>query len=206
MTDSNAPAGWYPTPEGKQRYWDGTAWTNLPWDEAPTDTRAPQSKPPKKRRTTLLVLSIAVVLVVVGIAGALTVRGVSIAAAEQKAEESAQAAAAEEAEVAALAADRQEAADTAERASRLESVTEIETSIKTMAEEHATDGIIDGPVLSVGCSPTSGGSTDDLTALTTVFECFVANQDNGDGTSSGYYYNSTMNWSDGSFTYGLGRS
>ena len=26
MTQS-APAGWYPQPDGTQRYWDGTAWT-----------------------------------------------------------------------------------------------------------------------------------------------------------------------------------
>ncbi len=24
---SNVPAGWYPTPDGQQRYWDGAAWT-----------------------------------------------------------------------------------------------------------------------------------------------------------------------------------
>lgn len=25
---SNPPAGWYPTPDGRQRYWDGTGWTH----------------------------------------------------------------------------------------------------------------------------------------------------------------------------------
>ena len=30
MTDDNgaAPAGWYPQPDGSQRYWDGSAWTS----------------------------------------------------------------------------------------------------------------------------------------------------------------------------------
>jgi hypothetical protein len=40
--------------------------------------------------------------------------------------------------------------------------------------KHAADGIIDGPILEVTCSPVGGGSTDDLSEQTTVFECFVA--------------------------------
>jgi hypothetical protein len=44
-----------------------------------------------------------------------------------------------------------------------------------------------------------------LSQLTTVFECFVADKDNKDGTQSGYYFNATMNWSTGSYTYGLGK-
>ncbi len=51
-----------------------------------------------------------------------------------------------------------------------------------MAEDHVQKGIVDGPIISVSCSPVSGGSTDDLTANTTVFECFAATEDNGDGT------------------------
>ena len=35
---------------------------------------------------------------------------------------------------------------------------------------------------------------DDLTAKTTVFECFSATKDNGDGTMSGRKYHATMNW------------
>jgi hypothetical protein len=73
-----------------------------------------------------------------------------------------------------------------------------------MAEGHAADGVIDGPIIEVTCSPVGGGSTDDLTEQTTVFECFAAYKDNGDGTMSGYTYNATMNWSSGSYTYGLG--
>jgi hypothetical protein len=73
-----------------------------------------------------------------------------------------------------------------------------------MAEGHASDGIIHGPIIDVSCSPVGGGSTDDLTEQTTVFECFAANKDNGDGTMNGYKYNATMNWSSGSYTYGFG--
>jgi membrane protein involved in colicin uptake len=105
---------------------------------------------------------------------------------------------------AAAASAAQESQDAAERDGRRASVTEVEASVKKMAEGHAADGVIDGPVIEVTCSPVGGGSTDDLTEQTTVFECFVANKDNGDGTMSGYTYNATMNWSSGSYTYGLG--
>lgn len=91
-----------------------------------------------------------------------------------------------------------------ERASRAESVVGIEESIAEMAKEHIADGIIDGSVISVTCNPAAGGSTDDLTAQTTAFVCFVATKDNGDETLSGHYYNSTMNWDTGSYTYGIG--
>lgn len=41
---SQAPAGWYPQPDGTQRYWDGTAWTEhisgTP-QAAPSETPAP---------------------------------------------------------------------------------------------------------------------------------------------------------------------
>jgi len=117
------------------------------------------------------------------------------AAAEEREEQ-------EQADAAAAAA--QERRDEADRNARRASVTEIEASVKEMAEEHAADGVIDGPIIDVSCSPVGGGSTDDLTEQTTVFECFAANEDNGDGTMSGYKYNATMNWSSGSFTYSLG--
>ena len=130
------------------------------------------------------------------------------AAAEASAEAAAESAAAEERErqeqEAAAAAAAQERRDDAERDERRASVTEIEASVKKMADGHATDGIIDGPIIDVSCSPVGGGSTDDLTEQTTVFECFAASRDNGDGTMSGYTYNATMNWSTGQYTYGLG--
>jgi len=105
---------------------------------------------------------------------------------------------------AAAASAAQASQDNAERASRRAAVTEIEASVKKMAEQHASDGTIRGPIISATCSPVAGGSTDDLTQQTTVFQCFVANKDNGDGTMSGYNYHATMNWSTGSFTYGFG--
>ncbi len=73
-----------------------------------------------------------------------------------------------------------------------------------MAQKHVEDGLFDGPVLSVSCDPVGGGSTDDLTAKTTIFECFAATKDNGDGTMSGHKYHATVNWDTGQYTYGLG--
>jgi len=126
------------------------------------------------------------------------------AAAQAAASAAAAAEAKEKARAEANAAAAKERADDTERAARSSSVKGIEDSVKKMAQGHADDGVIDGPILDVTCSPVQGGSTDDLTESTTVFECFVANEDNGDGTMSGYTYNATMNWSTGSYTYGLG--
>ncbi|MET0694753.1 MAG: hypothetical protein ABWY56_12545, partial [Propionibacteriaceae bacterium] len=62
------------------------------------------------------------------------------------------------------------------------------------------------PVISVSCDPVAGGSVNDLDEKTTAFQCFVANEENDDGTLSGYYYHATMNWGTGSYTYGFGES
>lgn len=81
---------------------------------------------------------------------------------------------------------------------------EIEGGVATMAEEHAADDIIEGPVLDVSCSPVAGGSSDDLAEATTMFDCFVRTENLGDGRSRGISYNATMNWDSGDYTYGLG--
>ncbi|NYD66062.1 DUF2510 domain-containing protein [Agromyces atrinae] len=155
----------------------------------------------------MLVASVLVaVLLVVG-GGALVWKLVTDQQAAVAAQEAADRAAVKE-EAAQRAADAKAAAakeaEASERKLRADSVPGIEDSIRAMAEKHIADGLIDGPVLSIDCSPVNGGSTDDLTEQTTVFECFVANVDNGDGTLSGYSYNSTMNWDTGSYTYGIG--
>ena len=204
MTNS-VPAGWYPTPDGKQRYWDGEQWTNLPWDEEPvTANSAELTGSPQKRPKRKLIIAGAIAVVIIGAlaAGGIVWKNASdaqVVADEQHA-----------AEVAEDKADAKEAAqkrlDNDERAMRKGVVKEIEQSIKDMAEKHVADNIIDGPIIDVSCSPLGGGSTDDLTEQTTVFDCFVANKDNGDGTMSGHKYNATMNWSTEQYTYGLGQA
>lgn len=157
-----------------------------------------------------LVLIAAGVLLVLAIAGttAKVVHDSNVEseqlAAQQLAQDAADRAAQEESDRITAAAEAKEKSDDAERLSRSISVREVEGSVRKMADDHVQKGIVDGPIISVSCSPVSGGSTDDLTATTTVFECFAATTDNGDGTMSGFKYNSTMNWTTGSFTYGLG--
>lgn len=210
-------AGWYPTPTGEHRYWDGNQWLALP---PPPDATplSPEMRPSgsglkSRGRTKWLLVAGAAVLLIGLIGGGIAwkiadnerqAEAAAQAAAEQSAAAASEEQAQQEAAAASSAAAAQERADDAERASRLASVAEIEASVKAMAEGHAADGIIDGPILEVTCSPVGGGSTDDLTQQTTVFECFAAYRDNGDGTMSGYTYNATMNWSTGSYTYGLG--
>ncbi|OZC84452.1 hypothetical protein CH304_18645 [Rhodococcus sp. 15-649-1-2] len=198
-----AQPGWYPTPDGGQRYWNGTAWLDLP---DPASTHNTGTSQPRWRPTKKAVIVAAAVLAVLVIGGTTTklVADSNAREEQQAVEEAAQAAAQLESDRLAAEAAEKEEKDDAERLSRILSVSEIETSVKTMAEGHVEKGIVDGPIIKVKCSPVGGGSTDDLTETTTVFECFAANKDNGDGTMSGYKYNSTMNWSTGSFTYGFG--
>jgi len=43
MTNPQTPPGWYPTPDGRQRYWDGSQWTqHFSWPNAPQGTRPPK--------------------------------------------------------------------------------------------------------------------------------------------------------------------
>jgi len=190
-------------PDGQNRYWDGRSWLDLP---DPTG-----GKRPGRSRTAWIVggasaLMLAVAVVAgVAIVGELQRQQTAAAEVESQAQaaEQAEAQAQEDAELAAQAASAAEAADEAERASRETSVDEIELSIWTMAEGHATDGLLNEAPIDVSCSPV-GGSLDDLTALTTTFDCFVAVEDMGDGTMRGYHYNALMNWNSGQYTYGFG--
>ena len=92
-----------------------------------------------------------------------------------------------------------------ELADRQSSVSAIEASVKTMAEGHAADGIIDGPIVSVGCTTTGGIPIEDLSIRSMLFECFATNVENADGTATGFYYHARANWDGGTWTYGLGR-
>ena len=217
---AKTPAGWYPTPDGHQRYWDGSHWTDLPWGEADATATAtatveptrlvPLTKWSRQRRNRALIVGTAVVTILGLLAGGLALKGAGdrqVAAAKiAKIHTAERLAAAEKKNAADAAAEAQRVKDDAERTARTAAVTGIEASVKTMAEKDVTDKLLVGPILSVKCSPIGSGSTNDLTQLTSVFECFAANKDNGDGTQSGFTFNANMNWSDGSYTYGLGKT
>lgn len=217
------PAGWYPGPDGGQRYWDGSTWLALP---APDDAsmqlqREPTRSAWPKRNKRAWILGVVAVLVLagLGIGGYAVNKSHDASQAAMVAEQDAKARddQAADAKARADAADAEKvskaeeaekartAKDKAERQVRKETVSEIEKSVKKMAKGHAKDGVIDGPVVDVSCDPVAGGSVDDLTEKTTVFQCFAANKKNKDGTSAGYYYNATMNWKTASYTYGLGK-
>lgn len=209
LEPSGAPPGWYPTPDGSQQYWDGQQWLAIPPPDTPVDAH-----PPKRTRILVTVIGVLVLAGVVG--GGLGLlyldREADRAAAAQAAAEAESARAAEQASAEAAeqasaeaAAREQESRDEQERELREAMVPEIEASVLTMAEEHIEEGLLDATeVLSVVCSPVAGGSVGDLDQETTVFECFVATEDNGDGTMTGFGYNATMNWTTGSYTYAFG--
>ncbi len=193
-------AGWYPTPDGEQRYWDGSAWTNLLWNG---DVMARPALAQTRKRRRALIIAVAGVVVVAG----LVVGGLAIKSNidSHNAQVAAAAHAAAVKKKAADAAEVKQEKDDAERAARKAAIPGIQDSVKDMATKDVGTGVIDGPILGVSCSPVGGGSTDDLTEQTTVFQCFVSNKDNADGTQTGYYFNATMNWSTGEYTYGFGK-
>ncbi|BBY67359.1 DUF2510 domain-containing protein [Mycolicibacterium helvum] len=206
-----APPGWYPAPQGGQRYWDGERWLALPEpDDAtpfPAEATGSAEKPATNKKKLVIVIACVATLIVLAGAGVAALvwknnhdtqmRNDASAAASSKA--AADKAAADQAQ-----ADQVRRDTEAKRAQRAAAVKDLEASITTLAQKHINGGLFDGPVLSVSCDPVGGGSTDDLTARTTIFECFAATRDNGDGTLSGHKYHATMNWDTGEYTYGLG--
>ncbi|MFF5793048.1 hypothetical protein ACFY5D_13460 [Paeniglutamicibacter sp. NPDC012692] len=122
----------------------------------------------------------------------------SAAASSSAAVAAAQSKASAESSAAAASAD-------AERALRKIYVGELEASIKKDAKGRVNKGSLDGPIKRVSCTPTGGGSMDDLTSLTTTFECIAVNETNNDGTESGYVFTSTMNWDESTYSWHLGR-
>lgn len=205
---SEVPAGWYPAPDGGKRYWDGHRWLALPDPDEKTTAAADVTDSGVgvvggKNRIVIASVVAITVSVAAGVGILLwktnedtQMRNAASAASSSKAAADKAAADAE--------ADRVRRDVEAKRAKRAAEVKDIEASVKKLAEKHVADGLFDGPVLSVTCDPVGGGSTDDLTARTTVFECFVATKDNGDGTLSGKKYHATMNWDTDEYTYGFG--
>ncbi|KAA0977353.1 hypothetical protein ACIGB6_04680 [Paeniglutamicibacter gangotriensis] len=127
-----------------------------------------------------------------------------VAAASSAAASSSAAGAAASAEVVA-AASAAAASEETERAVRNVYVSELEASIEKDAKARVKQGTLTGPIKRVSCTPTGGGSLDDLTSLTTTFECIAVNETNKDKTESGYVFTSTMNWDEATYSWHLGR-
>jgi membrane protein involved in colicin uptake len=129
----------------------------------------------------------------------------SVSAASARAAASRSAASASSASAAAAARSLAAEKRAAERALRDEMVREMERSITKDARKDVADGILDGPILSTDCTPTNGGSTDDLSARTTGFSCLAVTSKNAsDGTEEGYRFSALMNWSAGTYSWHLG--
>lgn len=106
---------------------------------------------------------------------------------------------------AAAAASAAAASEDTERALRKLYVLELESSIEKDAKARVKKDTLTGPIKRVSCTPTGGGSLDDLTSLTTTFECIAVNKKNKDKTESGYVFTATMDWDDTSYSWRLGR-
>lgn len=69
----NSPAGWYPTPDGARRYWDGGAWLDIPDPDgpagpvaAPVGEAAPAEGKPAKHRTWIGVVTALIAVALIG--------------------------------------------------------------------------------------------------------------------------------------------
>lgn len=128
--------------------------------------------------------------------------------ADRKAEEAAALEAQEAADAAEAAQEaRQEAkaaAARAERRLRTNLVKQMQGSITKDAKERVVDGELEGPIYYTSCDPLGGGSVDDLTALTTTFECIAVNERLEGGQVRGWVFSATANWDEGSWTWRLG--
>jgi hypothetical protein len=198
MVDKRKP-GWYVTEDDGRRYWDGQKWH--------------LEKPAKKKkevqvyvvgkiaipksRVFLGIAIFALLGMTGGVVGAVTAeqqRQEAVLAAEDAAEKAAEARERAEAE-------RIAAAEQLEREARATLLTQVEASVKAEAEKAQSKGWIDGnSILAATCTPISG-SVDDLLAASTDFECFSAYKDNGDGTQSGWFWDVTVNWDTGVYTW-----
>lgn len=164
---------------------------------------------------------------VIGIVAAVVLVGGTAAAATAKVkhdrDQERQAAAAERREAAQAAAEKAQeeaeaqeaarrqrreaksAAEREERQLRSKIIRQMQKSITKDAKERVADGELEGPIYYTSCDPLGGGSVDDLTALTTTFECMAVNEKLGGGQVRGWVFSATANWDEGSWSWQLGR-
>lgn len=102
--------------------------------------------------------------------------------------------------------ERKAEADETEKEYRAEAVAELEKSIGKLAEEHASDGILENmPVADVMCTPTGLSEDDERGDSSTRYSCFVPLGHISGDEYSGVDYYGLINWDSGQMSYGYGR-
>jgi hypothetical protein len=202
--DSKAPKaspGWYPTPGGGQKYWDGNSWLDIPLPENVGKAETKGFRPDAKFIAIFLValgtIALLVIAVIAGVNAQAEAEKQRVVAAQQ----------AEQKKVKEAEDKRirdEEAAKEAVLTERQARVDELETFLNdTVVPDHISKRLISGTPLGVQCSPVAGGSLSDTTEESTSIECFASLKDNGNGTFNGEYYDVTYNWTTGYRTWQL---
>ncbi len=102
------------------------------------------------------------------------------------------------------AAVRAKQAETAQQiAQRHKAERAMEKSITKWARKEVTKGTLTGSIKRTSCTPIGGGS-ENLADVTVKYDCLAVTTYNSDGTWEGYTVHATMDFSDGSYTWGLG--
>lgn len=99
---------------------------------------------------------------------------------------------------------QQQTQNAGETALRQGDETSLQQSITKDAQQQVNNGVLTGPILSTSCTPLSGGSSQNLSSSTGTYDCIAVNKINSDGTSSGYRYSATIDFSSGSASWHLG--
>ena len=155
------------------------------------------------RRVKLALAGLAALLVLGGAGAAVAIKvhhDNQVAAQHQRAV----AAASAKAQAAEQARQAQQAAQAAEVAIRQGLETSLQDAITKDAKQSANQGLLQSAPTSTTCTPVSGGSSQNLAESTGTYSCIAAYQTNSDGTSSGYRYTGTINFTTGMTSWHLG--
>ena len=202
--ESRAPKaspGWYPTPGGGQRYWDGNSWLDIPLPESIVKAEPKGFRPDGKLIAivlgTLATIALLVLAVLTGLNAQAEAERQRVVAAQQVEQKRIQ-----------DAEDKrirdEETAKQAVLTERQARVDELETFLNdTVVPDHISKRLVRGTPLGVQCSPVAGGSLSDTTEESSSIECFASLKDNGNGTFNGEYYDVTYNWTTGYRTWQL---
>lgn len=197
--DDSAPKaapGWYPSPTGGQRYWDGNVWLDIPAPEPSAPVQEQQQVKQINRKAIFAFSAVAIAIVAIVMIS-------SSVQQENARQEELRIQAAQQAQEAAAAA-KEKAAAQAEVKRRQGLVDDLEVFLNdTVIPDHIQKRLINGSPMGVICDPVAGGSLSDTTEETTAFQCFAQLEDNGNGTHLGRYYDVTYNWTTGHYSWDL---